>query len=217
MSLLRRRYAGAVVAIALSGCSDPPPPDPPPQPTPQPVEEPPPPPKCEALDEGCAADAGTEVPIPGSTTPGGAFVFTPPTGWTYAKRANATVAQKSDTGAVLVISAFDPPDASRELAKKRDALAVELAAEVGLERKKPAELGSANQQAEMAGLKMSLWEKPGAKRGDAEGAILVFSADAEGKQIFGLGYAPSDDTEGTAAILEALESIRKEASGDESK
>ena len=211
MSLYRRLVTGAVVAIALSACSEPPP-EPPPQPPPEPAPEPePPPPKCESLDEACAADASTEVPIVGTD-----YVFTPPSGWTYAKLAEATVAQKDGAGAVLVLASFEPPTAAAELSKKREASLDELAAMVGLTPKKGA-LGAANQQAEMAGLKMALWEKPGAKRGEAEGAILVLSAPADGREIFGLGYAPRDDDEGTSAILKALESIRKEGAGDESK
>jgi hypothetical protein len=214
MSLLRRQIAGVGVAIMVAGCAEPPPPEPPPQPPPVPAVKPPPPPppKCEALDEGCTADAGTAIPIPGS-----GFAFTPPSGWTYAKLAESTVAQNGDAGAVIVVTAFEPPSAANELKATRDALAESLAQGVGLVQKKPSKLGAANQQAEIAGLKMSLWEKPGASRGSDEGAILVFSAEAEGMHIFGLGYAPREDADGTAAILKALDSIRKMETGDASK
>lgn len=209
--IVHRTVAAAVVAIALWGCGDPPPPDTAPQPSPAPAPEPPPPPKCEALDEGCTADASTEAPIPGTD-----FVFTPPSGWTYAKFADATIAQKGDEGPVLVMTSFDASDKAGELTKKRDEMVGTLAAKVGLEPK-AGSLGKA-QEAEMGALKMSLWEKPGAKRGAAEGAVLVFAADADGaKQVFGLGYAPREDEAGTAAILEALQSIQKADAGDASK
>ena len=67
MTLFRRCSIGLVVTLALAGCAEPPPPDTAPQPEPLPEPEPPPPAKCEALSEGCEADAGTEAPIPGTT------------------------------------------------------------------------------------------------------------------------------------------------------
>jgi hypothetical protein len=211
MTVFRCCVVGVVVAIALSGCGEPPPPDPVPQPEPVPEPAPPPPPKCEALAEKCKADAGTEVPIPGTD-----YVFTPPAGWIYATLAEATVAQKDEAGAVLVLSSFKPPKAAPELAKKRDEVVATLAQVVGLEPRKGA-LGTANQTAEMAGLQVSFWEKPGAKRADSEGAMLAVSAPADDSHIFGLGYAPRDDGEGTSAILKALESLKKSGTGDASQ
>jgi hypothetical protein len=213
MTLFRSSVVGVVVAMALSGCAEPPPPEPVPQPEPVPEPEPPPPPppKCEALAEKCKADATTVVPIPGTN-----YVFTPPSGWIYAKLAEATVAQNDEAGAVLVLSSFEPPKPAPELAKKRDEVLGSLAELVGLEPKKGA-LGAPNQTTEMAGLKMSFWEKPGAKRSGSEGAMLVISAPADDSHIFGLGYAPRDDNEGTAAILQALESLKKGGNGDASQ
>lgn len=209
MTLFRRCSIGLVVTLALAGCAEPPPPDTAPQPEPLPEPEPPPPAKCEALSEGCEADAGTEAPIPGTS-----YVFAPPPGWIYAKTADATVAQKSDDGAVFVITSFESTSAAGSLSKKRDELFASLTDTVSLTAS-TASLGKENQTSEMAGLLMSLWERPGGKRGDNEGAVLVFSAPVDDDHIFGFGYAPSDDSGGTAAILDALQSVKK--SGDESK
>ena len=212
MIVFRRCVVGVVVAIALSGCAEPPPPEPVPQPEPVPEPEPPPPPKCEALAEECKADAATEVPIPGTD-----YVFTPPSGWSYAKLADATVAQRDGAGAVLVLTSFEPPQAAGDVAKKRDELVAKLAQDVSIEPKKGS-LGSPAQTAEKSGLMMSFWEKAGAKRGGSEGAMLVVSAPADDDHIFGIGYAAGDDAEGTTAILQAIESMKKKSgTGDASQ
>jgi hypothetical protein len=72
----------------------------------------------------------------------------------------------------------------------------------------------ANSQDTIAGLKMELWEKPGAKRGKDTGGLLILSAKLGDRELFGLGFAPKDDDQGTGAILKAIQSLKQEGGDD---
>ena len=202
---------GLACWLAVSGC-DTPEPKPPPPPVPEPVsdpEPPPPPPKCEALKEACKADADTRVQVPGLD-----HEFQPPEGWIYAKLEEAAVAQQGDEGAVLVLASFEPGKGFK-LGKQRNELAQSLAELVLIEPKGNISLFAPNMTRDIGGLKMKLWERGGAKRGDDTGGMLVLSASAGDRELFGIGFAPKDDGDGTAAILATLETLSAEGGGED--
>lgn len=191
------------LAVALGGCGAPPP-APPPTPKPQPPPEPEPEePKCEAIRDACKATSSTRVPVPDTD-----YVFTPPEGWIYAKLEEAAVAQVGDEGPVLVLTSFVPKD--KNTSRERTELAKSFAELVLIEPPRGLALFRAQQKQELAGLKMQFWEKPNAKRGGDTGALLVISADLEDRQLFGVGFAPKQDEDGTGEILRAIQSLDRE-------
>jgi hypothetical protein len=191
-------------------CSEPPPPKPPPPPPPAPAPdpEPPPPPKCEALKEKCEADADTVVPVPGVN-----LTFTPAEGWIYAKLEEATVAQVGDRGAVLVLTSFAPEKGFKANQQRNDQ-ATSLAELVLVEPPGKIALYQPNMKRDIAGLKMKLWERAGAKRAEDTGGMLIVAASVDDKELFGIGFAPKDDQEGTKAILAMLETLAPGNGGD---
>ena len=200
---------GLVGGLVGQGC-DTPEPQPPPPPPPAPVEKPkppPPPPKCEALKENCEADGETRVPVPGA-----GLSFKPPKGWIYAKLEEATVAQQGDEGAVLVLASFQP-EAGFKVGKQRNDLAQSLAELVLVEPSGAISLFAPNMTRDFGGLKMKLWEKGGAKRGGDTGGMLILSASLGERELFGVGFAPKDDQDGTAASLAMLETLSAEDGG----
>jgi hypothetical protein len=201
----------AVVALGASAaCSDPPPaPQPPPAPTPEPPPVPPPPaPKCEALKEQCKATAETRARIPGT-----GYTFTPPEGWIYAQLEEATVAQVGERGAVLLLTTFAPESNPAQLSKQRSDLVTSLSELVTLVPKTPVVLLKPNQETDLAGLRMSLWERKDAQRAGDTGGLLILSATVDGRELFGVGFAPSSDKEGTTAILRALGTLKRDGAG----
>jgi hypothetical protein len=206
---LRFGLAGILAAGLLVGCGEPPPPKPPPapEPAPEPDPPPPPPPKCEALKEHCQADADTKVPVPGLD-----LTFTPAKDWTYAKLEEATVAQVGDKGAVLVLTSIEP-EKGFKANKQRNDQATSLAELVLIEPPGKIALFQPNMRRDIAGLKMQLWERANAKRGEDTGGMLVIAATVGERELFGIGFAPKDDQEGTAAILGMLETL-SEGGGD---
>lgn len=209
-----RFLATALLAAGLvAACSDPPPPKPPPPPTPAPKPDPPPPPppKCEALKEKCEADADTRAPVPGLE-----LSFNPAKGWIYAKLEEATVVQVGDKGAVLVLTSIEPEKGFKANQQRNDQ-AQSLAELVLLEPPGKIALYQPNLTRDIAGLKMKLWERANAKRGDDTGGMLVIAATVDDRELFGVGFAPKDDQEGTAAILSMLETLSAgEAEDDDS-
>jgi hypothetical protein len=189
-----------MLALSLAACAEPPPPAPTPPPPPAPAPLPAPAePRCLALRDACKAQKGKLVPIPGID-----YAFAPPDGWTYALLEEATVAQLADRGAVLVLTSFESgPDAD----KRRGELAVSLSELVLVEPPATGKLDKPDQKTDLAGLEMALWERKGAKRGEDTGALLLLSATIDDRELFGVGFAPKDDSSGTEQILEALKSI----------
>lgn len=215
--MMSLRHLGVAVALTVAACSEPPP-KPPPPPPPEPAEpEPPPPPKCESIDEACEADADTTLPIPGTD-----LVFTAPEGWTYAKMDDVSMVQRAADGAFLVLGSYGKEDSPQKQATAREAKAVELAELTELKPPKKLGFGGTPEGSRKVGdLEVKLWQRPKAvggrdvaHRGDNEGAMLVIAADAGEREVLGVGFAPSDDDDGAAAINAALETIRAEG-GDE--
>ena len=199
----RALATGLLTAGLLAACGDPPPPKPPPPPPPAPKPEPPPPPppKCEALKEKCKAKADTRAPVPGLE-----LSFTPAEGWIYAKLEEATVVQVGDEGAVLVLGSIEP-EKGFKANKQRNDQAQSLAELVLVEPPGKIALYQPNLTRDIAGLEMKLWERANAKRGEDTGGMLVIAATVGDRELFGVGFAPKDDQEGTAAILAMLETL----------
>jgi len=156
------------------------------------------------MKEHCKAEADTKARIPGTN-----YVFTPPQGWVYAQLEEATVAQHTERGPVLLLTTYEPVHAVTKRSRKRTQLIASLTELVGI---KPAGgsvvLFRPNEKSQMAGLAMSLWERPGARRGEAEGSLLILEAQVGERQLFGVGYAPANDAAGTSAILATIESLQ---------
>jgi hypothetical protein len=197
--------AGFAVGAVLGCSSQPPPPPPPPEVEKEPEPPPPPPPKCEAIKDQCKAEADTRARIPGTH-----YQLTPPAGWFYAQLEEATVAQVGDEGPVLVITTFEPG----KVAKERVALVKSFAELVLIEPPKRLRFHKRDTPGrddyavtEIAGLEMTLWDRPGAARGKDKGPLLVLSSKVGDRDLFGLGFAPKGDDEGTKAILDALQTL----------
>lgn len=194
----------ALALIFFAACSEPPPPKPqppPPPPAPAPAPEPQPA-KCETLKEACKSSPETQARIPGV-----AHVFAPPDGWTYAQLEEATVAQVGDEGAVMALTSFVREGKPTELGKKRIDLVKSLTELVLIEPPKVGTLIKSDQETTIAGMKMQLWERKGAKRGKDNGALLILSTVIDDRELFGVGFAAKEDTSGTEAILKALQTI----------
>lgn len=194
-----------MLALAVMACGETPPPEPPPPPPPEPAPEPKPEPKCEALKEKCRAGADTQLKVLDTD-----LVFTPPAGWIYAQLEEAAVAQVGDEGAVLVMTTY-VPDKALKAGSQRTDLTQSFSELVFIEPPATLSMAQPNTSQKIAGLDMKLWERPGAKRGKDVGGLLVLSADLGDRELFGLGFAPKDDDDGTAAILAAIQSL--EAAG----
>ena len=155
------------------------------------------------MKDKCKANADTRVPVPGSK-----LVFMPPKGWFYAKLEEASVTQVGEKGAVLVLTTFKP-DKGPNLNKQRGELAVSLAELVGIDTGGSVSLFNPNSKGDIAGLQMSLWERSGGSRAEDKGALLILSAEDEDRELFGIGFAPKDDADGTKAILETLNTLER--------
>jgi hypothetical protein len=191
-------------------CGDPPPPPAPPQPKAVPKPKPKPkPPKCESLKEACKAKKSTRIKVPETD-----YVFTPPKGWTYASLEEAAVVQAGDDGPVLVLTSFEPEKALK-VSKQRKEMVESFASLVLIEPPKGLSLFKPNVNDKIAGLQMRLWEKPNAKRGDDSGALLILSAQLDNRELFGVGFAPKDDADGTDSILQAIKSLEKVGGGSD--
>jgi hypothetical protein len=204
-----------MVAMLAFACTKPPPPAPPkPEPVveaPKPPEPPKPPPKCESLDEHCAATASTRARIGRS-----GLVLTPPEGWTYAQTEENCVASSKDAAAMAVAThaTGKPQQLLANLHGTFDAL---LSA-MGLAPVKPKPywwLRPADKVEKVGDLKVSLWQIDGGARGDKHGPLVLFSAPLpDGRAMLGAGFVPSDDkTNADQAILKAVESIANAGDG----
>jgi hypothetical protein len=217
---MRREVALALCVVALLGvtCRPPPPPPPPPPPAapppppPAPAPPPPPAPKCEALEEKCAAQADTRVAF---GVLGASFV--PPAGWTYAKEPAQAIAVSPDGGAVIVFS-----DA---LGKKPEQLWESLSRHVqrlelmGID-KKALDWPKPHAKWQAGILPVSVWQiekssggwaaqRPDPAMKGAPGAVLVAVAEQGEKVVMGLTYlARSAPTGHVGPIKESVESLQ---------
>jgi hypothetical protein len=158
------------------------------------------------MKDDCKAKNDTEVPIPGVE-----WLFMPPEGWLYAKLEEASLTQSGDEGAILMFASYEPDKSKR--AKQRGDLVTSLSELAGIAPASGASYATPDLTSTIAGLKMAFWEKPGAKRGKASGALLVIEADVEGRALFGVGFAPVDDQDGTDAIKSTINTLKKKGGG----
>lgn len=153
------------------------------------------------MKDRCKADADTLVPIPGAD-----HTFVPPDGWEYAMLEEASVTQVSDEGPVLALASIVTDKVLYKATAQRTAMVKSLAELVGIDPPSKVSFNRPNKR-KLSGLTMTLWENE-AKRGDAKGALLLLSTSIGDKEIFGIGYAPAGDLEGTKAILATLETFK---------
>lgn len=173
------------------------------------------PPKCESLDEGCKAKGKTFAKIAKT-----ALTLSPPKGWLYAQTTDALIAETNGEGALIVAGGFEvePKDKKKQAKARDEALAV-LLEQVMLSappKKKVNWTKKGDDERDIAGMKLSLWQLDGGSRKEAKGPLLVFLADlGEGKELIGVGFVPSDDTSGAdSAIIDAIESIKASAKAE---
>lgn len=208
MRFTKMLVVASALALCVGACGSPPPPEPPkPKPvTKKPKPKPPPPPKCESLEEDCRSEGDTMAKI---TISG--YDFRPPEGWAYAQMKHATISQLSDDGPVLVLASFEPEKGKKAVGEQRKALLGALTELVSIELPKgKLKMEKGEQSDEVAGLKMEYWQREKAKRGGQTGSLLVLSAPAGKRALFGFGFVPDDDkSEADRKILEALQSIQE--------
>ncbi|MFO0762487.1 MAG: hypothetical protein U0359_38970 [Byssovorax sp.] len=204
---------GALVALASlvssTGCGSKPPPK-----NPEPADSAeadagPPPPKCEALDEKCAATAETHAKIAHSE-----LVFSPVTGWTYAQMEAVSVAQASDTGPAMAFLGYegDAKDAKKDGAA-RDAAFGELTKALGIESKPPKKVNwkKADNPKAIGEMKLDQWViDKGWTRGGKKGALVIVAGASDGpKSVMAIGFYPDDDKSADDTIPKSFESIGK--------
>lgn len=198
---------GLGVAL-LAGCRPPPPPPPPAAP---PVEEPPPPPppKCDALEEGCVANADTRSPIQAST-----WSIAPPPKWKFAHGTDATVA-RTDTASIAVLL-YETGDRKTETGKRNAALDT-VTKQIGLTMPKKKLVWPAKPAKVMPveGQQLSLYQFAGATLDGKAGDLLVFTAKLPEKQsLLGVGFVlESDSSDADKAILTCIESLKHDTGG----
>ncbi len=210
MKIALRGWLLVSLIVSVSACAEPPPPEVPPVAAPEPPPPPPepPPPTCEAMADHCKADADTSARIP--EVP---YAFTPPEGWEYAMLEEATVTQASDDGPVLVLASMVHEKASYKAKPHRQKMVASLCELVGVEPPKRVSF-AAPKKRHLSELSMTLWEDAAA-RGSKKGALLLLSTHVGEREIFGIGFAPEGDIEGTEAILASLETFKATAKPDE--
>lgn len=212
----RRTWSSCVlVVLALSlaplACTKPRPAPPPTAPL---VDagppEAPPPPKCEALGDGCTANEDTRAAIAGTK-----LAFRPPTGWTWAAEADATIAQK-DKSAIVVVSRPITDKKKAPRAAAFEAVLTRLAVTFpkkgkgkGKGKGAPALPKKPDRKIVVGGVPMDLFQLDGAERDGARGPLLVFET-RQGSEILVVGgaFVPDDDgSKSDTEIMGAIESV----------
>jgi len=171
------------------------------------VKAPPPPPKCESLDEKCASKGDKTF----AKVKGADLVFTPAEKWMYAQGDAQTIAQASEEGAVVVFGAYTPDKDAKKDTAARDAALAELVKAATLTLPKGAKVNWKQKpdNQEVNGIKLNVWNMPGAERAKKKGTLLVLQASlADDKALLALGFAADDDEAGMGAVSKAIESIK---------
>ncbi|MDI1476902.1 hypothetical protein [Polyangium sp. y55x31] len=171
------------------------------------VETPPPPPKCESLDEKCASKGDKTVAKVKSAD----LSFTPAEKWIYAQGEAQTIAQASDEGAVVVFGSYAPDKDAKKDTAARDAALAELIKAAAITLPKGAKINWKQKpdNQEVNGIKLNVWNLPGAERAKKKGTLLVLQAPlADDKALLALGFAADDDEAGMGAVSKAIESIK---------
>jgi hypothetical protein len=185
-----------LLAVVVIGCSKPPPPEPPPPPPPPKVEKPkpppppPPPPKCEAIDEGCKAEDSTKLKV---GTKG--MWFHPPTGWTYAREKDLSVAFNAEKDAAIAMveaKGAKPDQIMAALLPLMDRLKIQNVKDKNLQNR----LRRPQHKMEAGKTKMQVWEvnkknnlfKDPTMDGKAGSMVVVVLPFSDDKTLVGLGF-----------------------------
>ncbi|MDI3286023.1 hypothetical protein [Polyangium sp. 15x6] len=173
------------------------------------VETPPPPPKCESLDEKCAAKQGTTATVKSAKV-----VFQPAEKWTYAQGEAQTIAQASEEGAIVVFGSYTPDKDAKKDAAAREAALAELikTTTVTLPKGYKVNWKKPDNTQEVNGVKLNVWTAAGSERAKKKGTLLVLQAPLKDGEpaLLGLGFAADDDEAGMGAVSKAIESIKAE-------
>jgi hypothetical protein len=179
---------------------------------PAPPPPPPPPPKCEALTENCTATESTllDFGAQGAT-------LTPPSGWTYAKLADRSVALSAEGKSILVATEIADGSDAAILASLEQLTAASLIEKVKFEalkkRFKKPQITVDGKDA-----KVDLWEVSKATSNGVNpelheqgaGTLLVFvSRLADNRVVTGLGFVVVPEAEADAAkVMAAVQSLK---------
>jgi hypothetical protein len=196
--------AALVCSPALFGGCAPPPPAAPAAPAPAPPPKPKP--KCEALIEGCKANAKTRARIEGTD-----LVFTPPSGWIYAQEPEITRSRPKEGSALIGVTTFEDGDA-----KVRDEAFTKLAASLEIEvptsgfKKKPYRpaWNKPDDSKKPADVDIKLWQAADAKHGEEKGFLLVLLSPVQGgRSVIGIAFSPDGDDKSIEVIPGSLETL----------
>ncbi len=166
-----------------------------------------PPPPCDALSQGCKPSVPNQMLALKSCS----YQMKAPEGWTYAVTPAFTMAQLSDSGAVMVLTSYETgPNPKTETTDRL--LAVEgLSSQVGLTvpLKKMVLSGPPQATLKDGGNKVWVKEFPDAMRGASKGTVAVFFMPLkEGKTIAILAFKTDSDPKETATqVDESIKSI----------
>lgn len=210
-----RKLATTVVVASLllaASCKKQPPKEPAPEPDPfadvkEPEPPPPPPkPKCEALDEGCKAEAETWVPV------GDGAKFQPPKGWVYAKLEAVSVAKaEGDAAGIAYRIVSAPLDAKKDAAGVIEALkpVFEVLAVEVKENDIKKQLKKAGVVDDKGTLDLSTWELAGKVAGEDGVIIIVISGLESGEGVVGaVALKKASVQEHLEAVQGAYRSVR---------
>jgi hypothetical protein len=210
-STITTAFSLSLLLPLASGCgaSPPPPAEAAPQETAAAATPPPqpPPPKCESLDEKCEAKPDTHAKVARCD-----LAITPPAGWTFAKLAEATVAQSGD--ATLAVTCFDvdPKDAKKEAAS-RDAAFGDLLKQIAVDNPSKKKLPWKRPDApkDVGSLKLGLWQIEGMARTAKKGSVLAVAGPADAdktKILLFIGFVRDDDkSDASDQLVKSVESL----------
>jgi hypothetical protein len=207
------------LSILLSACTTAKPPKRPPPPPPvEKVEEkapepppppPPPPPKCESLSESCKVEADRRLSMAGGT-PSAVL----PTGWTYAKEAEALVAMAPTEEAVMAVAKVSGTgDAAEQaaVAKLLERLAITDLKMPSLKQR----WKKAQSTQDAGGVAVKLWEVDkqhqgsDPKRKDQPGVALVAVAPLASGPVVVLCFVTRESKGGPVPLMmDAIKSLR---------
>jgi hypothetical protein len=189
--------------VVVAGCHPTPPAAPPPPPPQVGGDLKVPPPKCETIEEGCVAVAGSKAHLDG---PG--WTIEPPPQWHYAQ---GTLIKAEANESLVTATTLDHDAKKPERARREAALAV-LVKEMNLVLPKKLSWPKKPDQIVEAGdYQISLYQFESVARAEKKGTLLIFSiSPAEEDGLLGAGFVPDDDgTNADQSILVAIRSIGK--------
>lgn len=182
------------------------------------AKEPPLPPKCESLDENCAAQSDTVA-----TVKSAGLQFKPPEKWIYAQTESYTIMQQgSDAGAaMLAIGSYTPDKDAKKNDAARDAAFADLLKALGATPPKTYKVAWKKPEAPLDanGLKMGTWLAPDVERTglkDKKGNMPIVHAPIDATHnMIAIGFALGDDEKGMEAIQNVLTSIKPDTGATE--